>query len=249
MHPNIPTLSLLASLFLAFSMPLSAQEAPVALPMGEDTIIVVPGGIPDYDALRLKGDSTDLSDVFLATLPTFADDVVTSNIVFPEVEVGSTYYALDLVAVVELALEGNFALENSRRGIQIARSSTRSAEATFIPYVDLVGSSTFRKNTNIDATRTVAAVEYEFVPRVDPVTGVTTYERIEIPTTRQIPTKAQDSTWRSEGGVESGVTLPTGGRLTLNGTESVTNTRFSDGGSILETDRHDADAEIGRAHV
>lgn len=207
-------------------------------------MIVTPGELPDYDALRLQGDSTDLGDIFLTTLPTFDDDVLTSNIVFPEVPVDSPYAQLGLAEVVQLALEGNFGLENSQRGILIARSSTRSAEANFIPFVDLVGDSTFRKTTTVDATRTIAVTEYEFVERRDPVTGVVTRERVEVPTTRQIPTIVEDSNWRSTAGVESGVVLPTGGRVTLNATEGYTSTRRSDGGGVVEDFGYDADANI-----
>jgi outer membrane protein TolC len=177
-------LTLIAALFVL----------PAAALAEEGVIRLEPGQIPDYDALRFdRGRQIQLGPAFLPTLPSFANDVLTSGVVFPEVPADSPYARLDLSDCVRLALEGNFTLRNSRRSVEIARSSTRSAEAPFIPFVDLVGGSRLSRANNNNAS--AAGAPYR-----------------------------TNTTLRNNVGVESGVNLPTGGRLSLDSTASRTDT-------------------------
>lgn len=103
-------------------------------------IMIEPGEIPDYDTLRYtEGEEMALGELFLASIPVEVSDAVTTGVVFADVPETELYSLLTLADLVDIALEYNLRLESSRRSVEIARSSVRSAEAPFIPFVDLVG--------------------------------------------------------------------------------------------------------------
>lgn len=140
-------------LFFALSAPpLSAQDGyvPEIQGAGSGLIMVEPGEIPDYDTLRFtEGEETSLAGAFLPTLPAEVDDILTTGVVFADVPPTEEYALMSLADLVDVALTYNFRLESSRRNVEIARSNVRSAEAPFIPFVDLVGGSRFsERNTN-----------------------------------------------------------------------------------------------------
>jgi outer membrane protein TolC len=207
---------------LLLCTPLHAQEIsdnPAAVT--EDEYVLEPGEIPDYDVLRFQGgEQTSLENSFLTSLPTAPEDVLTSGVVFPEVPPTAPYALLALPELIDISLQGNFALQNSARGVLIARSSVRSAESTFIPYVDLVADSRYISDRNENASR------------FDPSTG------------RTVDTTRESGTWTNSAGVESGVGLPTGGNVILNGGQRRTDTRVSDGTGTLEDRLFDSNGEV-----
>ncbi|GEM_PF-537681 len=91
---------------------------------------------------------------------------------------------LSLRLCAELAVENNLSLVNSRRDLEISKSSLREAEAFFIPFVDLVGTSSYRE------TRT----DWKDTPLRDGET-------------HRITQNAQS------GKVQAGVNLPSGGSV------------------------------------
>lgn len=200
-------------------------QAPAPLPTSQDTGTTTTyeftGDLPGYDALRFQqGEETTLGNNFLNSLPHLEDaDVVTSGTVFPEVPLDSPYSRLTMNRLIDVALEGNFRLQNSGRSVQIARSSTRAAESTFIPYADLVGDSRYRQNRDENATRVDGSGN-----------------------TRN--TTRETGTLTNRGGVETGVTLPSGAQVQLNGSQSRTDGRTSDGNGVAESDGYNSNADV-----
>lgn len=172
-----------ASLATVFTSTLPAQGMEEG---GNDGLILIaPGEIPDYDTLRFtEGEETTLGEVFLATIPVDVSDVVTTSVVFADVPESEEFALLTLEDLIDIAMIYNFRLEASRRNVEIARSSVRSAEAPFIPFVDLVGGS------RMSQTNTNRSYDDGGALR-------------------------QTTTWRHTAGVESGVQLPSGGRVAL----------------------------------
>ncbi|CAN5186504.1 hypothetical protein BH09SUM1_BH09SUM1_30490 [soil metagenome] len=211
---------------VAAAPPLTTNEEGGPTISEDDTITVPPGELPDFDTLRFRhGKELELQAHYLESLSTTSEDLITSSIIFPEVAKGSKFAELHLGDLIALALENNFELANARRSVLIARSSTRGEEATFIPFVDLVGESRYIFDRNENATR------------------VETSKKTGLP--RTVPTTRDTDTWRNSPGVESGVTLPTGAQITANGRQTRDDTSVSDGAGTLPNERsYSSNAEI-----
>jgi len=178
--------------------------------------IVRSGELPGYEALRLPAeDSRAVEERFLMTVPLLRGDVATSDVVFADVPTNTRYSLLGLSDLVGIALESNFDLVNSARGLEIAASETTGAEAFFLPFVDAVGSGRLSYNRD------------ESVPAVGPQSGTTTRSTL---------------TDTVSAGLEARQNLPTGGSLTADVTESKTRTRTSDGLGDGKGTGYDADA-------
>ena len=218
---------ILAGVFLAFWQ-LAALG--IALAQTDDqpnpaapgtSFLIEPGTLPDYELLRYtEGEEQDFTAKYLRSLPTFSDDVVTSSIVFPEVPESADLHAMTLPQLIEVARENNFQLQNSRRSVLIARSQTRSAEADFIPFVDIVADSRYEHGINRNATR------------FDPETGL------------QVDTVQRTDTYTNQGGIESGVDLPTGGQITLDSNLQRVDQKTDDGGGSEGTRNYSSNAEV-----
>lgn len=183
--------------------------------------------LPSYEDLRFTGGvERDLSDAYLPTLLRVAtSDVVTSGIVFPWVPRTSAYAELEIGRLVELALENNLDLINTDRSVRIARSQVRSAETEFIPFVDFVTDSRYSFARDANATRvseTIVSQPPEGSNAQPQVTQVIT------------GTNRDTDIVTNRAGIESGVTLPTGGRLTLDASQTRTDRFVTDGGGELE---------------
>ncbi len=166
------------------------------------------GELPSVDALRLEGGiETQLGDRFVETIPIMNGDLFTTSTIFKTEEASPEYANLDLRRLVEISLKSNFDLINTDRSVRIARSQTRSEEAFFIPFVDLVGDARYRESRDRDST------SLGFPPKKD---------------TRETDTKT------SSGGIEVTQNLPTGGTITASGKESKTTTKVSDGDEDLD---------------
>ncbi|MBI1291072.1 hypothetical protein GC173_07490 [bacterium] len=202
----------------------AAQSAEPAAKLDKRTVIsalATENNLPSYSDLRFSaGTEQPMGESYLPGLLTVAQsDVLTSGIVFPWVGKSGPYAELSLSGLVSLAVENNLDLQNTRRDLTIARSQLRSAESDFIPYVDLIGESRYSFDRDANATR---------------VDGTDTRN-----TTRDADVV------RTTGGVESGVQLPTGGNLTVRGTQGRTDTNTTDGsGTLVDGTTYDSNASI-----
>lgn len=188
-----------------------------------DQLIIEPGELPDYDILRLDtGEETQLRESFIHSVPALADDVVEDRIIFPEVEPDAPYAQLTLNDLIDVAVENNLGLLNTRRGVRIARSSTRSSEADFIPFVDLVGGSRYQHFRDQNATR---------------VAPVGPPDEEGNPTMATTNTVRNTQTVTNRGGVETGVQLPTGGSISAGATTQRQDRYATDGGGLIENSR------------
>lgn len=181
--------------------------------MDGGVIRLQPGELPDYDVLRFTGGQEGvLEDEFLGSIPSLPEEnIVRDNIIFPDVDPDEPYALLTLDRLIAVALEGNLNLLNGERGLLIARSSVRSAEATFIPFVDLVADSRLSEERNQNATRTDSSGDSRGTTR-------------------------ETGTFRNSAGLESGVTLPTGGQVSVDAAQSRSDSRVTDGGGVLADD-------------
>ncbi len=213
----------------------------------DPVLAIKPGELPDYETLRLRtGTETEMMASYLETIKTVENDVLTTDVIFPEVDANSTYARMSLPELVDLALQSNLSLMNSGRNVLVARSSTRSSEAPFIPFVDLVSDGRITQSRDRNATRTETYTETVPAPTpVIAVPGATPAPPITRTLTRTLNTVRETTTERLQGGVESGVTLPTGGQFTLDGnsTRSITNSEDG-GGKDPESKDWDSRAEI-----
>lgn len=254
-------LHLLTLLMLCLPLPMAAQytesgdDASARSPMmnlagqltspddveSTDTLAIKPGELPTYDALRLRtGVETELRELYVQSLPTVDRDVLTSSVVFPEIGNDQPYSRMELRSLITVAIEQNLRLINSERSIRIARSSTRSSEATFIPFLDLVGESRANYDRNENATRTETTTQTVTVPNP---TGPPTQQTVT--TTSQVPTTRETTTYTNRGAVESGITLPSAGQVTLNADTRRTDTTLQDGGGLDDhTRNYNSRAEI-----
>jgi outer membrane protein TolC len=170
--------------------------------------------LPSYEDLKFSDvPESKPGEAYLPWLTTSAGDLITSGVIFPAVPDQSAFARLTLGELVQIALENNFDLVNSRRSIDIARSQVNSAEADFIPYLDLIGESRYTFDRNANATRSETGVGPD-----------------GLPATTAVSTTRDTDTVRNRGGVESGVTLPWGGQVTADATTDRTDTYTSDGG-------------------
>ena len=177
--------------------------------------------LPSYSDLRFSGGSEQqMQSSYLPGLLNVAqDDIVTSGVVFPWVDRTSTYAELTLSDLITTAVENNLDLQNTRRDVRIARSQVRSAEASFIPYVDLIGESRYAFDRDANATRTDG--------------------------TDSVNTTRDADTVTNSGGIESGVTVPTGGQFTVQGTQTRTDRNITDGsGTLTDGTDYGSDASI-----
>ncbi len=209
------------------------------LPLGEapereaaeldEQLLIEPGELPDYDLLRLDiGEEMELGEAYILSLPMLEEEIVDDQVIFPEVDPAEPFARLSLPEMVEIAVENNLGLVNSRRSVRIARSQLRSAEADFIPFVDLVGSTRYDHFRDQSATRSVTVLDPEGEPR-----------------TVQQDTVRNTETITNTGGVETGVQLPTGGSLSAGSTLRRRDTHITDGGGVAGGDKtYDSNAEV-----
>lgn len=205
---------------------LAQGQSPVYSPEDDTVILLESGQLPDYDVLRFrKGEESRLAFQYLSTVPVRSDDGLTSPVVFADVDPGSPYAELTLPELVDLALEGNFGLINSDRNVRIARSNTRSSEADFIPFLDLVADYRYSEDRNENATRAPG-------PGDGDATG-------------PIGTTRETRNYRSSVGAEGGVNLRSGGRITANTGVDRSDTRVNDASGTLSNDRsYNSNAEV-----
>jgi outer membrane protein len=185
-----------------------------------DPLLIKPGDLPGYDLIHLAlGEETELEGKYLESLMVLNQDAMTSSVIFPEVPNNAEFARLALPDLVKITLDQNFGLLNSERGVQIARSQTRSAEAPFIPYVDLVSSSQYTSNRNQNATRINNRLN-------------------------TVGTTRETDVFTNSVGVESGVALPSGGNLQFTSDGTRTDTRVSDGGGANDNTGFASNAEV-----
>ncbi|MEQ8820152.1 MAG: TolC family protein [Sumerlaeia bacterium] len=194
--------------------PRSAAAEPI---ISRIETIVKEGGIPQIDELRLPPDGAlTMEDDFLAMSPLLAGDVVTTDVIFADVADSEPYARMALPDLVAVALRNNFDLINSRRSVQIARSSELSALANFIPFVDLFADARIaesRRDNILRATRQ----------------GTTT----------------QDTTVDSqEAGIEMRQNFTSGGALTFTGVERRVGTRIDSGNGTSSGSEYIGDAGV-----
>jgi outer membrane protein TolC len=184
------------------------------------------GSIRDtFDELPAPGDlklpggiETRMGTRFLETLPVLDGELFTTATIFRISDPNSKYANLDLRALVGIANENNFDLINTDRSVQISRSQTRSEEAFFLPFVDLVGDARIRRNKDRDTT----SLSFPF-------------EGDRTVTTQSTTTNA---------GIEITQNLPTGGSITASGNESRTSSKSDDNDTQLHSRSFGADADI-----
>lgn len=216
----------MAALTVVFAGARGVAQPPVYGEDDDTLILLESGQLPDYDVLRFRqGEESRLALEYLSTVPVRRDDGVTSPVVFADVDPGSPYAQLTLLELVGLALEGNFGLINSERNVRIARSSTRSSEAEFIPFLDLVADYRYSEDRDENATRAPGPGEPD--------------------ATGPVGTTRETRNYSSSGGVESGVNLRSGGRITANATMRRGDTRVNDATGTLSNDRsYNSNAEV-----
>lgn len=192
-------------------------------------IILKPGELPGYEDLRYpEGVGSTLAAEYLRSLTVVAEDRGTSAIIFPEVPETARHSRITLPRLVDLALAQNFTLENSERSVRIARSNTTTAEAPFIPFVDLIANSRVREDRDINAERAAAPDPNDPLAEPDPTT-----------TTRNT------RTFRNEVGAEGGVDLKSGGSITASGVTGRNDTIIKDGsGQLSDTKDYDSRVDV-----
>ncbi len=176
------------------------------------------GRLPDYEDLRLpEQGSVDVEAYYLQSMPLLADGALESDVVFSDVADTEPFAQRTLGDLVAIALRENFDLINSRRGLEISQSESLSAQAFFLPFVDLVGGSRISKTSERD-----------------------------FPSVENFPhdTKQTTNTWTADGGIEAGQNLPTGGSLTADLSEGRTRTRTSSGDGTGTVNAYDASASV-----
>lgn len=224
----LPLLCLLPCLSPA-DEPAPGSAMPEGLPpwVAETPKAATPGGsIRDtFDELPAPGDlklatgvETRMGARFLETLPVLNGELFTTTTIFRNVDPNSKYANLDLRDLVEIAQQNNFDLINTDRSVQISRSQTRSEEAFFLPFVDLVGDARIRRTKDRDTNSLSFPFEGD-----DTVTARTT---------------------TTNAGVEITQNLPTGGTITASGAESRTSSKTDDGDTELHSRGFGAEAEI-----
>jgi len=175
--------------------------------------------LPSPGDLELPGGvETRMGARFLETLPLLDGELFTTSTIFRVTDPNGKYANLDLRALVQIANENNFDLINTDRSVQIARSQTRSEEAFFLPFVDLVGDARIRRTKDRDTTS--LSVPFEGDRTV---------------TTQSTTTNA---------GIEITQNLPTGGKITASGNESRTSSKNDDNDTQLRSRSFGADADI-----
>lgn len=212
---------------------------------------IKPGELPDYELLRLRtGTESEMMETYLQAVLTASNDVLTSEVIFNEVPESAPYARMTLKRLVDQALQTNLGLTNSYRNVEIARSSTTSSEATFVPFLDLVGDvrHSYDRNENVTRQETFS----EFVPGTTPVgpdgapiPGATPGPSTVVTHTDTINTVRETGTTSGGVGFQSGVGLPTGGQFTLDGSTRRTDTRVETGGRFNEREKeYSSRAEI-----
>ena len=87
-----------------------------------------PGELPTYEVLRFRGGTeTKLGESYLQSLPTANNDVITSGVIFPEVDASAAFARMDLRRLVAAALDSNLTLQNSARNVTICLLYTSDA--------------------------------------------------------------------------------------------------------------------------
>ncbi|MCC6546714.1 TolC family protein [Candidatus Sumerlaeota bacterium] len=213
--------------------PTTADDALTTDPI----LSIKPGELPDYDLLRLRtGTESEMMQTYLQTVLTASNDVLTSEVIFNEVPETAPFARMSLQRLVDQALATNLELGNSSRSVLIARSSTTSSEAAFVPFVDLVGDA--RHTYNRDENTTRQETFTEFVPGVTPVgPGATPAPPTTVTHTKTINTIRETGTTSGGVGFDSGIGLPTGGQFTLDGRTNRTDTRVETGGRFNEREK------------
>lgn len=148
--------------------PLSASES-AALSASESAAAPASTPAPSMEdlqpTLKLKGPEEPMAPRFIQRVPEAAgrkEESSEREFLYADVATTSPLSNLTLKKCILLAMDNNFSLINARRDVAISRSSLRESEAFFIPFVELIGSSTYSESaTNV----------------IDPATGNTTRVR------------------------------------------------------------------------
>lgn len=226
------------------------NEAPPILDSDENRFLIAPGELPTYELLRYtEGEEVDFTPKYMASFKTLIEDAPTTGVVFREVPDDSEFARLTLDQLIELAEQNNLDLLNSRRNVIIARSQTRSSEADFIPFVDLIGETRYSERIDREQRRTILVPNPNYVPPMEDPSGsgggtLDAEAREPEFLEKEISTTEHTYTWRNEGGVESGVDLPTGGNITGSATVERTDTSLHNYLGTEDTERFDGNAEI-----
>ncbi|MDK2970250.1 MAG: outer membrane protein [Candidatus Sumerlaeota bacterium] len=220
---SVPFIRILATFLLLLLAGLNAP--PAWAQRNDDTATMIQrmeelareGRLPSYQDLRLPpGKRTEVLGRYMQSMPLMTDDLPTTGVVFAEVPQDSPYALMTLESLIAVALERNFDLITATRDLEISRSSTRSEEAFFVPFVDLVSGASYRSNENDEA----ASI------------------------TRSDTTKRNTTTTSYAAGIEAGQNLPTGGRLTGSIDEGRSRVRVEDGDQNSVGSTWDAEADV-----
>lgn len=207
-----PTPVLPAGVPLRPSLPESLGARPIAQPTATPASIIEriePGRLPSWEDLRLEGgETTSLGRAYLESLPILTGEVFTTQTVFSDVPPTSPLANQTLSDLIEVGLQNSLTLQNNSRTVASARSSMRSAEAQFEPFVDLVGGG-----------RLAGGTDRNYPGRDLGGDG-----------------RRDSNSTRLNGGIEATQNLPSGGRITANTDNSRTDTFSSGGGDLTVND-------------